>query len=214
MEGNMNRATILMFILIIVLLGVFSVLAINFNWVKDVSAYFLSALALAISAYFGIHASTLQEAQAENSIWNIALTRIGQLYDQAAEKEELSRLIDEQCDIDGHNLHIKIELTPRQDMWLANLFMALEQVFVSTAAAARDSQKAWKQFLKNQLNKPTIRTAFLLEIHESRAYYKEFAYFTCGQVVDKNNCVTYRGGTIKKEVVDSILADAQGLCIS
>ncbi len=161
----------------------------------------ISAVALLFSAY------TLyrQRYLFETTIWNTALMRLSQLYDQATQDDDLARLVQEPVDPEGKCLPYAVNLSPKQRVWLANLCMAFEQIYVATSGASEESQRAWKQFLTNKLNKPTIRNMFLRDAKESADYHKGFLEFVCGRIETVNGRSQYGGGAIKREVIDALL---------
>jgi len=141
----------------------------------------------------------------ETTIWNTALMRLSQLYDQAAQDDDLARLIEEPVDKEGNHLPHTVHLSPKQRVWLANLCMALEQIYVAISGASGESQRAWRQFLTNKLNKPIIRSVFLQDARQSADYHKGFLEFVCGNVETVNGRIQCSGGAIKKEVIKSVL---------
>ena len=166
--------------------------------------FWLSIAALTISIVFSLITLFRNLLQANTASWNTALTRIGQLYDQAVEDKEFASILLEEPDKDGNNPGNAIVVTPKQDIWLANLFMAYEQIYVAMTGANRDSQRAWKKYLINQLNKPTIRVTFLRDESSFSDYHKNFIKFCLGKK-KSNGDFTYTGHAIKKEVIQVIL---------
>lgn len=173
---------------------------------EDITAIVISAIALSISASFGAYTLITQRRQNENSNWNMALSRVGQLFDQATENEELANIIFEPVDLEGKELTGKSKLTSKEVMWMSNLFMALEQVYVTVSAAGAESKRAWKEFITDSLNKPTIRYALIDEMLSGNAYHRDFVKFTCGDTRIENSVKKYSGGVIKKEAIESILS--------
>ena len=167
----------------------------------EIAAIIISIISLLFSPYTLIR----QKFQAETSSWNTALMRVGQLYDQAVQDYDLARLIREPLDRDGNRTPHLLYLSPKEDMWLANLFMAFEQIYVSISGASSESQRAWKQFLSNPLNKPTIRTAVLRDAQQFSDYHQDFLRFVCGRVTKGPDGEQYSGGVIKKDVISAAL---------
>ena len=164
-----------------------------------------SLIALLFSAYTLVR----QRYAAEMVSWNTALTRLGHVYDQAVQNDELAPLIEEHVDFDGKQLAHVPHLTPKQNVWLANLFMAFEQIYIAVSGASRESQRAWQRFLRNQLNKPTIRAIFIRDVEYFSDYHQGFIEFACGKRVTVDGKVKYLGGAIKAEVLSAALASAQ-----
>jgi|GEM_PF-2447191 len=120
---------------------------------------FIAGIALVASAY----AVMIQARQGESGAWNIALSRLGEIYDSALSEEWMCDILSEEVDSDGNIFISNFKPTAREKIWFGSLFMAYEQVFVASRGLSGESQRVWRRYLRNQLNKPTIRAAFILD---------------------------------------------------
>jgi RimJ/RimL family protein N-acetyltransferase len=147
------------------------------NWGSWLGA-FIAGIALVASSY----AIVIQARQGESSSWNIALGRLGELYDSAQNEPHLARILTEPTDPDGKILCSSIDKPPSHTelVWLCSLFLAYEQIYVATLALSSESQRVWRLYLKNQLNKPYIRTAFTRDAMNAKDYHNEFWRFVRG----------------------------------
>lgn len=139
---------------------------------------FVAGVAMVATAY----AIILQARHGESASWSIALSRLGELYDKAQEDERLSRLLLEPADTDGVEMldPDDLDLTPQQTIWLASLFLAFEQIYVATNSLSSESQRVWRLYLRNQVNKPTFRAAFVRDSTNARDYHQHFWRFVRG----------------------------------
>lgn len=140
---------------------------------------FIAGIAMIASGY----AILIQARHGESASWNIALGRLGEIYDQAYGNDRLSEILTEQTDPDGNNIHIDpdtLNLSPREIVWFGNLFLAFEQIYVATISLSHESQRVWRLYLKNQLNKPFIRAAFINDASNSKDFHQEFWRFIRG----------------------------------
>lgn len=145
---------------------------------------FIAGIALVASAY----AIVIQARQGESTSWNIALGRLGELYDLAHEDPRLASIITEPSDPHGNRIvdPDDISPSPQETVWLGSLFLAFEQIFVATLALSPESQRVWKLYLKNQLNKPFIRAAFVRDAGDAKDFHNEFWRFVRGLPCDRD----------------------------
>lgn len=148
------------------------------NWGTWIGA-FIAGIAMVASAY----ALILQSRQAESASWAIALSRLGQLYDQAYQDDNLAKILVEKPDADNHlaPYHHSNELTIRQTIWMGSLGLAFEQIYVATNSLSSEAKRVWRLYLKNQLNKPTIRSAFVADASSAQDYHQDFWRFIRGR---------------------------------
>lgn len=73
-----------------------------------------------------------------------------------------------------------LDLTPQQTIWLGSLFLAFEQIYVATNSLSSESQRVWRLYLKNQLNKPSLRAAFIRDATNAKDYHQDFWRFVRG----------------------------------
>ena len=143
---------------------------------------FIAGIALVASAY----AIVIQARQGESMSWNIALGRLGELYDLAHKDPRLASIIVESSD--PHGIRIidadHISPTPQETVWLGSLFLAFEQIFVATLALSPESQRVWRLYLNNQLNKPFIRAAFVRDSGDAKDFHNDFWRFVRGVPCD------------------------------
>lgn len=137
---------------------------------------FISCIALVISSY----AILIQARQGESTSWNIALGRLGELYDVAYKDARLASFIAEPSDPQGTLAPVDIQLSPQENVWLGSLFLAFEQIYVATLALSPESQRVWRLYLRNQLNKPSLRAAFVRDALNAKDYHNEFWKFVRG----------------------------------
>jgi len=147
------------------------------NWGSWLGA-FIAGIALVASSY----AIVIQARQGESASWNIALGRLGELYDMAQNESNLAIIITEPTDPDGKVFSSPIETkpTPKEIVWLGSLFLAYEQIYVATLALSSESQRVWRLYLKNQLNKPFIRSAFVRDAMDAKDFHNDFWQFVRG----------------------------------
>ena len=150
------------------------------NWLGA----FIASIALVTSAY----AIVIQARQGESKSWNIALGRLGELYDLAHKDPRLASIITEPSDPHGSRIvdPDDISPSPQETVWLGSLFLAFEQIFVETLALSPESQRVWKLYLKNQLNKPFIRAAFVRDSGDAKDFHNEFWRFVRGLPCSKD----------------------------
>jgi GNAT superfamily N-acetyltransferase len=68
----------------------------------------------------------------------------------------------------------------RQTVWIGGLGLAFEQIYVVTNSLSLESKRVWRVYLKNQLNKPTIRAAFVADASSALDDHQEFWRFVRG----------------------------------
>jgi RimJ/RimL family protein N-acetyltransferase len=163
------------------------------NWGTWIGA-FIAGIAMVASSY----ALILQSRQAESASWAIALSRLGQLYDQAADDETLSSILVESSDSSstlppraGNRL-----FNNRQIIWLNSLGLAFEQIYVATNSLSAESKRVWRLYLRNQLNKPSIRAAFVADASSNQDYHQEFWRFVRGTQKSKGGSIHYENYSI------------------
>jgi RimJ/RimL family protein N-acetyltransferase len=146
---------------------------------------FIAGIALVASAY----AIVIQARQGESTSWNIALGRLGELYDAAHKDPRLASIIAESSDPHGNRVidPDDISPSPQETVWLGSLFLAYEQIFVASLALSPESQRVWRLYLKNQLNKPFIRAAFVRDSRDARDFHNEFWRFVRGVPCDRDD---------------------------
>ena len=143
---------------------------------------FIAGIALVASAY----AIMIQARQNESGAWNIALSRLGDIYDNALKDIWMCDILAEEVDLDGKYKKAQT-LTSTEKIWFGSLFMAYEQVFIASLGLSSESQRAWRRYLKNQLNKPSIRAAFVSDsvgqdgFSGAKDYHHEFWRFVRGK---------------------------------
>lgn len=143
---------------------------------------FIAGIALVASAY----AVMIQARQGESGAWNIALSRLGEIYDSALSEPWKCQILAEESDSEAKMPALSINPTPQQKIWFGALFMAYEQVFVASRGLSGESQRVWRRYLRNQLNKQTIRAAFILDAvgpdgcAGAKDYHHEFWRFVRG----------------------------------
>ena len=183
-DGRLTREffTSLLFLLSVV--GISIWVGINLsasdrgNWGQWIGS-FIAAIALLGSAF----AVILQARQGESVGWNIALTRLGEIYDQATTNTRLATIINQASDPEWK---IEIDpddvvLAPTEDVWLGSLFLAYEQIFVATKSLSEESKRVWRLYISNQLNKPFIRATFVKDAVASKDYHHDFWKFVRGK---------------------------------
>jgi RimJ/RimL family protein N-acetyltransferase len=150
------------------------------NWGSWVGA-FIAGIALVASSYAVIQ----QSRHGESTSWNIALNRLGEIYDVAQNNERLARIITEPVDFSANSLRLDpddLTLTPQERIWFGSLFLAFEQIFVATNSLSPESRRVWRVYLRNQFNKPTIRAAFVRDCSGiPNDYHNEFWTFVRGK---------------------------------
>jgi RimJ/RimL family protein N-acetyltransferase len=140
---------------------------------------FVAGLALVGS----VCAIVMQARQGESSSWNIALARLGQVYDLAQSNERLARVMAESPDLIHSSQTTDpddVVFTPQETIWLGSLFLAFEQIYVATNSLRPESRRVWRLYLRNQLNKPTIRAAFVRDSTNAKDYHHDFWRFVRG----------------------------------
>jgi len=168
---------------------------------------FIAGLALVGSAY----AIVIQAKHGENASWNIALARLGQIYDEAQKSETYSRVLTEEPDFSTKSSHLdpdNYSFSPEQKVWLGNLFLAYEQIYVATNSLSAESRRVWRLYLKNQLNKPTLRAAFVKDATAAKDFHNDFWTFVRGK--PKKEKGVYKGFAIHPhffENLDNIKSD-------
>jgi RimJ/RimL family protein N-acetyltransferase len=140
---------------------------------------FIAGIALVASGY----AIVVQARHGESTSWNIALGRLGELYDNAFADPRLARMLTEAPDLSGSKpLTLDdIELTTQERVWLGSLFLAFEQIYVATMALSSESRRVWRLYLRNQLNKPTIRAVFVSDAGDAKDFHAKFYEFVRGR---------------------------------
>ncbi len=152
------------------------------NW-GQWSGAFIAGIALVTSSY----AILIQARQGESVGWNIALSRLGEIYDQAHINPRLAEIICQPSDLES-KIDIDpddIDLSPTEDVWLGSLFLAFEQIFVATNGLSEESKRVWRLYIRNQLNKPFIRATFVKDAVAAKDYHNDFWSFIRGKH-DKN----------------------------
>jgi len=143
---------------------------------------FIAGIALVASAY----AVMMQARQNESDAWNIALSRLGDIYESALKESWMCDILAEEVDLSG-NKNASVPATSAQKIWFGSLFMAYEQVFIASLGLSSESQRVWRRYLKNQLNKPSIRAAFVYDsvgpdgASGAKDYHHEFWRFVRGK---------------------------------
>jgi RimJ/RimL family protein N-acetyltransferase len=163
------------------------------NWGTWIGA-FIAGIAMVASSY----ALILQSRQAESASWAIALSRLGQLYDQAADDETLSSILVESSDSRSSlppTAGIRV-FNNRHIIWLNSLGLAFEQIYVATNSLSAESKRVWRLYLRNQLNKPSIRAAFVADASSNQDYHQEFWRFVRGTPKSKGGSVHYENYSI------------------
>jgi RimJ/RimL family protein N-acetyltransferase len=141
--------------------------------------------------------------ESETSSWTTALTRLAQVYDKAIDHPSFASVLTEKTDLHGDEEYVSAFPMPiEQEIWLSNLCMALEQIFVAISGTSKESQAAWKRYLKNQLNKPTIRSFFLEDVRQSSDYHKGFLEFACGTGFVNNEGEQWSESAIPKKIIE------------
>lgn len=183
-------------------LAIITILSVSIGLFMDIShmegwgswvGAFIAGIALVASAY----AIVTQARQGESTSWNIALGRLGELYDAAYNNPRLASIITESSDPFGNRIIDPDDayLSPQETVWLGSLFLAFEQIYVATLALSPESQRVWRLYLKNQLNKPFIRAAFVSDAGNAKDFHYEFWRFVRGTPSDKDES-GYRNYTI------------------
>jgi len=136
---------------------------------------FIAGIALVTSGY----ALVVQSRHGESTSWNIALGRLGAIYDLAYKNPRLSQFLTEHSDPKGklRTSADDLEITAQERVWFGNLFLAYEQIFVASMALSPESQRVWRIYLKNQLNKPTIRALFVADARTASDFHADFYRF-------------------------------------
>ena len=111
--------------------------------------------------------------------WNLALQRLGQLYDAAMNDQSLASIILETSSSTPQKV-----VTFKQDVWLGNLFMALEQVFVASQTLRRKAREPWERYILNQFEKPTIGHHFRQDLTVRGDYHGGFV-----ELLERKNLV-------------------------
>lgn len=139
---------------------------------------FIAGIALVASGY----AIVVQARQGESTSWNIALGRLGELYDNAYTDPKLAQILVEAPDPECKSplTLADINLSPQERVWLGNLFLAYEQIYVATLALSSESRRVWRLYLRNQLNKPTIRAVFVSDAEDAKDFHAKFYEFVRG----------------------------------
>ena len=177
------------------------------NWGTWIGA-FVAGIAMVVSSY----ALVLQAKHAESSSWAIALSRLGQLYDQAYQDEELAGFLVEPSDPDGRlpeSVGMR-NLNDRQTVWLGSLGLAFEQIYIATNSLSSESQRVWRLYLRNQLNKPTIRSAFVRDATSALDYHQEFWRFIRGSGTTIDGRIVYQNAAVDSKYFDTAIID-QGM---
>jgi RimJ/RimL family protein N-acetyltransferase len=140
---------------------------------------FIAGIALVASGY----AIVVQARHGESTSWNIALGRLGELYDNAFADPRLARMLTEAPDPSGAKplTLADIDLTIQERVWLGSLFLAFEQIYVATMALSSESRRVWRLYLRNQLNKPTIRAVFVSDAGDAKDFHAKFYEFVRGR---------------------------------
>jgi RimJ/RimL family protein N-acetyltransferase len=125
----------------------------------------------------------VQARHGESTSWNIALGRLGDLYDSAFADPKLARILTEAPDLEARKpLSVAdVDLTPQERVWLGSLFLAFEQIYVATMALSSESRRVWRLYLRNQLNKPTIRAVFVSDAGDAKDFHAKFYEFVRGR---------------------------------
>jgi RimJ/RimL family protein N-acetyltransferase len=136
---------------------------------------FIAGIALVASGY----ALVVQARHGESTSWNIALGRLGEIYDLAYKDPRLAQFLNEKSDPEGDVRRFveNVDITPQERVWFGNLFLAYEQIFIASQALSAESRRVWGIYLKNQLNKPTIRALFVADDESAADYRADFYSF-------------------------------------
>lgn len=145
---------------------------------------FIAGIALVASGY----AIVVQARHGESTSWSIALGRLGELYDNAYADPKLARILTETPDPEVSNplTVADIDLMPQERVWLGSLFLAFEQIYVATMALSSESRRVWRLYLRNQLNKPTIRAVFVSDAGDAKDFHAKFYEFVRGRKSTSN----------------------------
>lgn len=129
-----------------------------------------------------IYAVVLQAKGGEITSWNIALTRLGEVYDYIQADKGLSKILTELPDEENKDekTSYDLEIDKQEEVFFRNLFLSFEQIFVASNSLSLKSKEAWGRFLKNQLNKPTIRALFVKDSKDAKDYHQDFYNFVRG----------------------------------
>lgn len=162
---------------------------------------FVASLALLGTVY----AVIAQVRQGETTSWNIALSRLGELYDLCLVYSDLAQMLAESSttEEDPQPLYSPESLKPEQRVWLGSLFLAYEQIFVATLTLSHESRRVWRIYLANQLNKPSLRAQFCCDAVTARDYHQSFWRFVRGSVGPDG---IHRGGAIHTKFFDKYAA--------
>ncbi len=189
-EGSRTIGIPLFVVLTVVAISIIVALALRLNSRFDAMSgwgswvgIFVSGLALLGTSY----AVLTQIRQSETTSWSIALSRLGQLYDQALVNSDYAQMLVEPSSpsIDTPPLYPPHSLTAEQRVWLGSLCLAYEQIFVATLSLGVESRRVWQIYLANQLNKPTLRAHFCRDAFTSKDYHHAFWEFVRGRKTRK-----------------------------
>lgn len=148
---------------------------------------FVAGIALSISAY----AILIQAKQGESASWNIALSRLGEIYDQALNDPALAALITESADYQCKQLESYNIDNPKLKIWVGSLLLCYEQIYVATKSLSAESARVWRLYLRNQLNKPFIRKAFVEDAKNALDFHNDFWRFVRGRRTRSGDYVDY-----------------------
>jgi len=171
------------------------------NWGTWIGA-FIAGIAMVATSY----AIILQARQGEVAGWSVAVTRLGNLYDIAQQNEKLSSFLAERSDEGGeiNPSHNQTTITNPDIVWMGSLFLAFEQIYIATTALGYESKRVWRLYLKSQLNKPTLRAAFVRDAANSQDYHQEFWRFVRGTPKKHEGRVYYENYAIHPRYFEKI----------
>jgi ribosomal protein S18 acetylase RimI-like enzyme len=163
------------------------------NWGTWIGA-FIAGIAMVATSY----AIILQARQGEVAGWSVAVTRLGNLYDIAQQNDKLSGFLAEKSDEEGkiNPSRNQIPITNQEIIWMGSLFLAFEQIYIATTALGYESKRVWRLYLKSQLNKPTLRAAFVRDAANSQDYHQEFWRFVRGTPIKHEGKAYYENHAI------------------
>jgi ribosomal protein S18 acetylase RimI-like enzyme len=170
------------------------------NWGTWIGA-FIAGIAMVATSY----AIILQARQGEVAGWSVAVTRLGNLYDIAQQNEKLSGYLAEKSDEEGKISPFSNQepITNQEIVWMGSLFLAFEQIYIATTALGYESKRVWRLYLKSQLNKPTLRAAFVRDAANSQDYHQDFWRFVRGSQKKHEGKVEYENYAIHPKYFES-----------
>lgn len=176
---------------------------------------FITGIAMVASGY----AILIQARHGESASWNIALGRLGEIYDQAFCNPRLAEILTESSDPDGNKVDLdssSLNLSAQEIVWFGSLFLAFEQIYVATISLSSESQRVWRLYLKNQLNKPSIRAAFLNDAGNAKDFHNGFWRFVRGRESSygyEDYAINPSFFTIKKAHTPETFGNKYSICV-